>query len=87
MNISNLAVAEEALSLPSADRAGLARLLIQSLENDPRTDAEIRDDLARRLDDLVSAGMRGCLSSRCLERGREGSFQPAVSRRPAARRG
>lgn len=54
MNISNLAVAEEALSLPSADRAGLARLLIQSLENDPRTDAEIRDDLARRLDDLVS---------------------------------
>lgn len=54
MNISNLAVAEEALSLPSADRAGLARLLIQSLENDPRTDAEIRDDLARRLDDLAS---------------------------------
>jgi putative addiction module component (TIGR02574 family) len=50
----NLAVAEEALSLSPADRADLAKLLIQSLENDRRSDAEIRAELNRRLDDLLS---------------------------------
>jgi putative addiction module component (TIGR02574 family) len=56
MALTNLAVAEEALSLSlsPADRADLARLLIQSLEDDSRTDAEIKDDLTRRLKDLVS---------------------------------
>ena len=54
MALMNLDVAEEALSLSSAERAGLAKLLIQSLEDDPRTDAEIKDDLTQRLKDLVS---------------------------------
>jgi putative addiction module component (TIGR02574 family) len=54
MALTNLAVAEEALSLSPDERAGLAKLLIQSLESDPRSDAEIKADLKRRLDDLLS---------------------------------
>ena len=54
MALTNLAVAEEVLSLSPAERVDLARLLIQSLENDRRTDAEIKSDLNRRLNDLVS---------------------------------
>ena len=54
MTTTNLAVAEEALSLPPAERADLAKLLIQSLEDDPRTDAEIKADLAQRFKNLVS---------------------------------
>ena len=54
MALTNLAVAEEALSLPPADRAGLAKLLIQSLKDDPRTDDEIKSDLTQRLNDLIS---------------------------------
>ena len=54
MALTNLAVAEEALSLAPAERADLAKILIQSLQDDPRTDAEIKEDLAQRLKDLVS---------------------------------
>jgi len=54
MALTNVAVAEEALSLSPAERAGLAKLLIQSLEDDPRTDEEIKADLCRRLDVLLS---------------------------------
>jgi len=54
MALTNLAVAEEALSLSPAERADLARLLIQSLTDDPRTDAEIKEDLTQRLKDLIS---------------------------------
>ncbi|MSU59305.1 MAG: addiction module component [Pedosphaera sp.] len=54
MALTNLDVAEEALSLSPAERADLARLLIQSLDDDPRTDAEIKADLRQRLADLVS---------------------------------
>ena len=54
MALMNLDVAEEALSLSPADRAGLAKLLIQSLEDDSRTDAEIKADLTQRLTDLIS---------------------------------
>ncbi len=54
MPITNLGVAEEALSLPASERADLARLLVQSLEGDPRTDEDIKADLARRLEALVS---------------------------------
>jgi putative addiction module component (TIGR02574 family) len=54
MALNNLAVAEEALSLSPADRVDLAKLLIQSLEGDPRTDEEIKADLNRRLEDLIS---------------------------------
>lgn len=54
MALTNLAIAEEVLSLSPAERADLARLLIQSLENDSRTDAEIKSELERRLNDLIS---------------------------------
>jgi putative addiction module component (TIGR02574 family) len=54
MALTNLAVAEEALSLSPVERADLAKLLIQSLEDDSRTDAEIKGDLTQRLKDLVS---------------------------------
>jgi len=54
MTLTNLAVAEEALSLSPTERAGLAKLLLQSLEDDPRTDAEIKKDLTQRLKDFIS---------------------------------
>jgi putative addiction module component (TIGR02574 family) len=54
MALDNLAVVEEALSLSPNDRVELAKLLIQSLEGDHRTDDEIRADLNRRLEDLIS---------------------------------
>ncbi len=58
MALTNLAVAEEALSLSPAERADLARLLIQSLNDDPRTDAEITSDLTQQLN-LKTADERG----------------------------
>jgi putative addiction module component (TIGR02574 family) len=54
MAIMNLAVAEEALSLAPAERADLAKLLVQRLEGDSRTDEAIKADLTRRLEALVS---------------------------------
>jgi len=54
MALTNLSVAEEALSLSPVERAGLAKLLIQSLKDDPRTDDQIKADLTQRLKDLVS---------------------------------
>jgi putative addiction module component (TIGR02574 family) len=54
MALSNLTVAEEALSLSPEDRAALARLLIQSLESDSRTDVEIKAELNSRLEQLLS---------------------------------
>jgi len=54
MPLTNLTVAEDALSLSPEDRAALARLLIQSLETDSRTDAEITAELNHRLEELLS---------------------------------
>ena len=54
MALTNVAVAEEALSLSPTERVELAKLLIQSLEGDGRTDEEIKAELNRRLEDLVS---------------------------------
>jgi putative addiction module component (TIGR02574 family) len=54
MPLTNLTVAEEALSLSPVDRAALAELLIQSLEAAPLTDAEIKAELNRRLGNLLS---------------------------------
>ena len=59
MALTNLTLAEEALSLPPVERADLTRLLIQSLQDDPRTDAEIKSDLIRRLQDLISGRDEG----------------------------
>jgi putative addiction module component (TIGR02574 family) len=54
MPLTNLTVAEDALSLSPEDRTALARLLIQSLETDSRTDAEIKAELTSRLEQLQS---------------------------------
>jgi putative addiction module component (TIGR02574 family) len=55
----NLTVAEEALSMSPEERAALARLLIQSLETDSRTDEEIKAELNRRLEKLLSKQDKG----------------------------
>jgi putative addiction module component (TIGR02574 family) len=47
-------LAEEALALPANQRAELARLLIDSLEGDRRSDTEIRRVLETRLVALTS---------------------------------
>jgi putative addiction module component (TIGR02574 family) len=54
MPLTNLTAAEEALSLSPEDRAGLARLMIESLDTDSSTDAEIKAELNRRLEELLS---------------------------------
>ena len=54
MPLTNLTVAEEALSLSPEDRAALARLMIESLETDSRTDSEIKAELNCRLEELLS---------------------------------
>ena len=59
MPLTNITVAEEALSLSPAERADLAKLLIQSLEGDRRTDEEIKADLASRLEQLISGDDAG----------------------------
>ena len=59
MPLTNLSVAEEALSLSTEDRAALAKLMIQSLETESRTDAEIKSDLNRRLEQLLSKKDQG----------------------------
>ena len=41
------------------DRAELARLMIQSLESDSRTDAEVKAELVRRLQQLLSGEDKG----------------------------
>ncbi len=52
MPLTNFAVAEEALSLSPAERAELIKLLLHSLEEDPRTDEQIKADLTQRLQRL-----------------------------------
>lgn len=79
MTTINLAVAEEALSLPPAERADLAKLLIQSLEDDPRTDAEIKEDLTQRFKDLLSGKDSGLTFPEAAAVHSEGNFQPPVS--------
>jgi len=59
MPLTNLTAAEEALSLSPEDRAALAELLIQSLEADSRTDAEIKAELNSRLQKLLSKEDKG----------------------------
>lgn len=54
MALTNLTVAEEALCLSPEDRAALARLMIESLETDSRTDVEIKAELNSRLEELLS---------------------------------
>ena len=54
MALSSIFLAEEALSLPADQRAELAKLLMESLKEDRRSDEEIKADLAARWTDLKS---------------------------------
>ena len=54
MALTNLAVAEEALSLSPVERVELAKLLIQSVEGDGQADEQIKAELNRRLEDLAT---------------------------------
>ena len=54
MTVKDLAFAEEALSLPASERAGLAKLLVDSLEGEARSNDEIQADLQNRLNRLRS---------------------------------
>ena len=54
MSTTSTYLAEEALALPADQRAELARLLIDSLEGDRRSDAEICALLEARLTALTS---------------------------------
>lgn len=59
MIVKDVAFAEEALSLPASERAGLARLLVESLEGDPRSNEDIRMDLQLRFEKLRSGDDAG----------------------------
>ncbi len=54
MPLTNVYLAEEALSLPAEQRHALAKLLMDSLKDDGRSDDEIRSMLRSRLDDLLA---------------------------------
>jgi putative addiction module component (TIGR02574 family) len=54
MTSTSVYLAEEALSLPPDERASLARLLLDSVKEDGRSDAEIRAELQSRLARLKS---------------------------------
>ena len=68
MPLTNLGVAEEALSLSPVERVELAQLLIQSLEGDDRTDEAIKAELASRLEQLKSGGDAGLSFEQVFER-------------------
>jgi len=60
MSPTSVYLAEEVLALPSDQREMLAKLLMESIRNDGRSDEEIRNDLSSRLSDLQTgrdAGM------------------------------
>lgn len=54
MAISSIYLAEEALSLPPQQREQLAKLSMQSLQDDGRSDDEIRTAFRARLTELKS---------------------------------
>lgn len=54
MSLTSVYLAEEALALPPAEREVLARLLLESISADRRSDEEIRHDLSARLGRLKS---------------------------------
>ena len=59
MPMTNVSVAEEALSLSPAERADLTRLLIENLEGVRRIDEETKTELVNRLAQLKSGEDRG----------------------------
>ena len=68
MPLTDISIAEEALSLPPAERKDLATLLIQSLEGESRTDREVTADLRERLEKLKSGDDPGLSFEQVFER-------------------
>jgi putative addiction module component (TIGR02574 family) len=54
MSLTSVYLAEELLALPADQRRMLAKLLMDSVRDDGRSDDEIRATLKSRLDDLKS---------------------------------
>ncbi len=54
MSLASVFLAEEVLALPPEQRRLLAKLLMDSVQDDGRTENQIRDDLRSRLEDLKS---------------------------------
>jgi putative addiction module component (TIGR02574 family) len=54
MSPTSVYLAEEVLALPVDQRRTLAKLLMDSVIDDGRSDQQIRDDLQARLNDLKS---------------------------------
>ena len=59
MPLSNISVAEEALCLPPVERANLAKLLIDSLDDQVGDDEQVRAELTLRLERLKSGADTG----------------------------
>ena len=59
MALTSVYLAEEALALPAAERSALARLLMESVAGDERSDETIRRDLEDRLARLRSGEDKG----------------------------
>jgi len=59
MILKELSFAEAALALPAPERAGLAKLLLDSLEGDLRSDDEISNELQLRFQKLRSGDDTG----------------------------
>jgi putative addiction module component (TIGR02574 family) len=59
MPLSNISVAEEALCLSPVERADLARLLIDSLDNQFESDDKVRAELTQRLARLKAGSDAG----------------------------
>ena len=59
MGLTNIYLAEEALSLPPEQRHQLAKLLLDSLKEDGPSDEELRAMLNSRLNDLRSGKDQG----------------------------
>jgi putative addiction module component (TIGR02574 family) len=57
--VRDVPFAEEALSLPASERAGLVRLLVDSLDGEARSNEEIRADLQVRLEKFHSGADQG----------------------------
>jgi hypothetical protein len=59
MPLSDISIVEEALCLPPLERAGLAKLLIESLDDHAEDDEHVRAKLAQRLECLLSGSDAG----------------------------